>query len=76
MEVEGMVAVQLVPEYIIGLSILATLGLAFMWGSFWFFVAKSKDSIMDVIKSPSFFKIITDVVGVIAATVILSLAGR
>lgn len=67
--------VKLKPEYIVGLSILATAGLVVMWGMFWNAVAKSNESIMDIMKSPSFFKTVT-VMGVIAATVVLSLAGR
>lgn len=68
-------AVQLKPEYIVGLSILATAGIVAMWGMFWNAVAKSDENIMDILKSPSFFKVVT-VIGVIAATVVLSLAGR
>ena len=69
------VATQLKPEYIVGLSILATIGLIVMWWLFWNSVVKSQESIFDVLASPSFFKTIT-VMGVIAATVVLSLAGR
>jgi len=68
-------AVQLKPEYIVGLSVLATVGIVAMWGMFWHSVAKSQESIMDILRSPSFFKTVT-VIGVIAATVVLSLAGR
>ncbi|WP_432698178.1 hypothetical protein ACQUQP_07500 [Marinobacterium sp. YM272] len=71
--VEG--AIRLKPEYIVGLSVLATAALLIMWGMFWSAVAKSQENIMDILKSPSFFKTVT-VMGVIAATVILSLAGR
>lgn len=63
------------PEYIVGLSVLATLGLVVMWWMFWRSVAKSDESIFEIIKSPATFKIIT-VMGVIAATVVLSLAGQ
>ena len=63
------------PEYIVGLSVLATLGLVVMWWMFWRWVAKSDESIFEIIKSPTTFKIIT-VMGVIAATVVLSLAGQ
>lgn len=66
---------ELKAEYIVGLSILATIGLVTMWGMFWGAVAKSDEKIMDILKSSSFFKTIT-VIGVIAATVVLSLAGR
>ncbi|MEH6628868.1 MAG: hypothetical protein V7739_20705 [Motiliproteus sp.] len=68
-------ATQLNPEYIVGLSILATVALVTMWGMFWNSVAKSNENIMDILKSPTFFKTVT-VIGVIAATVVLSLAGR
>ncbi|MGY8870552.1 MAG: hypothetical protein ACKVJE_08940 [Pseudomonadales bacterium] len=66
---------ELKPEYIVGLSVLATIGIVAMWGMFWNAVAKSDEKIMDILKSSSFFKAIT-VIGVIAATVVLSLAGR
>jgi hypothetical protein len=68
-------AVQLSPEYIAGLAVLATVGLVAMWGLFWRAVANSRENIMDILRSPSFFKTVT-VMGVIAATVVLSLAGR
>ncbi len=68
-------AIQLTPEYIVGLSVLATVALVSMWGMFWNSVAKSEENIMDILKSPNFFKTVT-VMGVIAATVVLSLAGR
>jgi hypothetical protein len=66
---------ELKPEYIVGLSVLATKGIVAMWGMFWNAVAKSDEKIMDILKSSSFFKTIT-VIGVIAATVVLSLAVR
>ena len=68
-------AVQLNSEHIVVLSILATVGLVTMWGMFWSSVAKSQENIMDILKSPAFFKTVT-VIGVIAATVVLSMAGR
>lgn len=68
-------AVRLKQEYIVGLSILATAGLVLMWGIFWHSAVRSQEKIMDILKSPSFFKTVT-VMGVIAATVVLSLAGR
>lgn len=68
-------AVQLDPVHIVGLSVLATVGLITMWGVFWYSVAKSKENIIDILKSTSFFKTVT-VMGVIAATVVLSMAGR
>ncbi len=66
---------ELGPEYIAGLSVLATVGLVTMWWQFWRSVEKSDESIFEIVKSPATFKIIT-VMGVIAATVVLSLAGR
>lgn len=68
-------AVQLKPEYIVWLSVLATAGLVAMWGFFWHSVALSQEKIMDILLSPTFFKTVA-VMGVIAATVVLSLAGR
>lgn len=68
-------AVQLKPEYIVWLSILATVGLVIMWSVFWYSVARSQEKIMDILLSPTFFKTVA-VMGVIAATVVLSLAGR
>lgn len=66
---------ELKPEYIVGLSILATVAIVAMWGLFWNAIAKSNEKIIDILKSASFFKVVT-VIGVIAATVVLSLAGR
>ncbi|MDO6562138.1 hypothetical protein Q4488_01975 [Amphritea sp. 1_MG-2023] len=66
---------QLKPEYIVALSVLATAALVLMWGLFWHSVAKSQENVMDILRSPAFFKTVT-VMGVIAATVVLSLAGR
>ena len=63
------------PEYVVGLSILATVGLVLMWSVFWFATVKAKESIHEILLSPSFFRTIT-VMGVISATVVLSLAGR
>ena len=68
-------AIRLKQEYIVGLSVLATAGLVIMWGMFWQSAVKSQEKIMDILRSPSFFKTVT-VMGVIAATVVLSLAGR
>jgi hypothetical protein len=61
--------------YIVGLSVLATIGLVAMWWVFWSAVSKSKESVHEVLMSSSFFRV-TTVMGVIAATVVLSLAGR
>jgi hypothetical protein len=68
-------AIRLKEEYIVGLSVLATVGLVTMWGLFWNSAVKSQEKVMDILRSPSFFKTVT-VMGVIAATVVLSLAGR
>lgn len=46
-----------------------------MWTIFWFAVKRSGENIMDILTSPAFFKTVA-VMGVIAATVVLSLAGR
>ena len=46
-----------------------------MWIAFWFAVIKAKESILDVLFSLAFFRTIT-VIGVIAATTVLSLANR
>ncbi len=57
------------------LSGLATAGLAIMWVAFWIAVARSGESITGILRSGAFFRTVT-VMGVIAATVVLSLAGR
>ena len=67
--------VQLSPEYIVQLSVLATAGLVLMWGFFWYAIVRAKESVHEVLLSPGFFRTVT-VMGVIAATVVLSLAGR
>ena len=66
---------QLSPAHIVSLSILATVGLAVMWGVFWLAVARAKESARDVLLSAGFFRTVS-VMGVIAATAVLSLAGR
>jgi hypothetical protein len=60
---------------VVTLAILATVGLAVMWAAFWLAVAWARESISDVLLSPAFFRTVT-VMGVIAATAVLSLAGR
>ena len=63
-------------QSILWLSILATSGLVIMWVAFWFVTLKNgNESVTAILKSPAFFRTIT-VMGVIAATVVLSLAGR
>ena len=44
-------------------------------GAFWFAVIRSKESVRGVLLSSGFFRTVA-VMGVIAATVVLSLAGR
>lgn len=75
MLVENSGGVPLSPQYIAGLSILATGGLVLMWAVFWRAVAHSKESVHEILLSSGFFRTVA-VMGVIAATVVLSLAGR
>ena len=72
---KGVEAVQLSPGEIVWLSVLATLGLIAMWAVFWFAIVRARESVHDVLLSSGFFRTVT-VMGVIAATVVLSLAGR
>lgn len=67
--------VNLNAQGVLWLSVLATIGLILMWSVFWYSVSKSGENIFEIIQSPATFKIIT-VMGVIAATAVLSLAGR
>jgi hypothetical protein len=62
-------------EEIFRLSIIATAALVLMWGIFWLAVALSKERIIDILTNPAFFRTVT-VMGVIAATAVLSLAGK
>jgi hypothetical protein len=66
---------QLSPTYILYLSVLATGGLVVMWAIFWLKVNTSKESVIDILLSTGFFRTVS-VMGVIAATVVLTLAGR
>ena len=66
---------QLAPDYIYRLSILATSGLAIMWATFWLAVWKRGENVRDILSSTGFFRTVA-VMGVVAATVVLSLAGR
>jgi hypothetical protein len=70
-----MASVQLSPRDVVWLSILATSGLVAMWVVFWFAVTKARESVHGVLMSVGFFRAIA-VMGVVAATVVLSLAGR
>jgi uncharacterized membrane protein len=72
---DGITTSQLSAGNILWLSVLATSGLVVMWVAFWFKVDTSKDSIHDILLSTGFFRTVA-VMGVIAATVVLSLAGR
>jgi hypothetical protein len=57
------------------LAVLATSGLVAMWAIFWLAIRRTDESITEILLNPSFFKTVA-VMGVIAATVVLSLAGR
>jgi hypothetical protein len=70
-----MIPVQLESRAIVWLSVLATAGLVLMWGVFWLAVSQRQESVRDILLSPGFFRTVA-VMGVIAATVVLSLAGR
>lgn len=63
------------PLYILGLSALATAGLVFMWAAFWKAASQQQESIRGILLSAAFFRTVA-VMGVIAATVVLALAGR
>ena len=67
--------VQLSSTHLVYLSTLATAGLVLMWAAFWYAVVRGKESVGDVLLSSGFFRTVA-VMGVIAATVVLSLAGR
>ncbi len=66
---------QLGPDDIFKLSVLATTGLAVMWLGFWISVILRKESVHEILLSAGFFRTVA-VMGVVAATVVLSLAGR
>ena len=68
-------AVLMSPAEIGWLSVLATVGLVLMWAVFWLAIIRAKESVHEVLLSPGFFRTVT-VMGVVAATVVLSLAGR
>jgi hypothetical protein len=68
-------AVKMTAQHVLWLSILATSGLVLMWGVFWIAVARRNESISEILTKPEFFKVVT-VMGVVAATVVLSLADR
>ena len=68
-------AIQMSAHDVLCLSVLATAGLFVMWAVFWLVVLFRKESISEIVVKPEFFQIVT-VMGVIAATVVLSLANR
>lgn len=57
------------------LAIVATVALVLMWGVFWMAVIRAKESVVGVLLNPSFFRVVT-IMGIVAATAVLSLAGR
>jgi hypothetical protein len=62
-------------DEIFELSIIATVAIASMWIIFWVAVIFSKERVIDILTNQAFFRTVT-VIGVIAATAVLSLAGR
>lgn len=66
---------QFTPSDIVSLSVLATVGIVVMWAVFWFAAARSSQTVKDILSLPAFFETVA-VIGVIAASVVLSLAGR
>jgi hypothetical protein len=63
------------PDFVFKLSVLATGGLVLCWTAFWVAVIVLKQNVHQILVSASFFRTVA-VMGVIAATVVLSLAGR
>jgi len=68
-------AIQLTSQQVVWLAVLATAGLAVMWSVFWIAVARSHESVAAILLSTGFFRTVA-VMGVVAATVVLSLAGK
>lgn len=66
--------VALSADQIITLCYLATGSIVLMWLSFWFVAWKSGERIRDILASAGFFRAVA-IMGVVAATVVLSLAG-
>ena len=62
-------------QYVFWLSIVAITGLSFCWGVFWWVANRRGEDIPGILASPAFFRTVT-VMGVIAVTGVLSLAGR
>lgn len=69
-----MATTSLSAQQIVWLSILATAGLAVMWAVFWF-SPDGNNRTYRILQSSGFFRTVA-VMGVIAATVVLSLAGK
>ncbi len=67
--------VPLSPDYIFRLSVLATVGLVAMWSIFWVAAWKRGENVQAILSSAGFFRTVV-VMGVVASTVVLSLAGR
>ena len=63
------------PIYIAGLSVLAAISLVFMWWCFWKAAASKDNNVLTTIQNSAFLKTVT-VIGVIAATVILTLVDK
>lgn len=63
------------PDYVFKLSVLATVGLVLCWVAFWIAVIVRKENVQQILVSAGFFRTVA-VMGVIAATVVLSLAER
>lgn len=63
------------PDFVFRLSVLATTGLVLCWVAFWVAVIVRQENVHQILVSASFFRTVA-VMGVIAATVVLSLAGR
>jgi hypothetical protein len=68
-------AVQMNSKDVRWLAVLATGGLVIMWSVFWLAIRQGKESTIEVLGNPAFFKTVS-VMGIIAATAVLSLAGR
>ena len=62
-------------DQIMVLAWLATIAILLMWFGFWVAVIWQKEKVSEVLFNPAFFKTVA-VVGVIAATAVLSLAQR
>jgi len=65
----------MVSQDVLILAVLATTGLCLCWAAFWWSVTKQGTSIQEVLASAAFFRTVT-VMGIIAATAVLSLAGK